>query len=38
MRVYSPEGEFLGLGRADAETQELAVLRLFYDSGTEQKA
>ena len=38
VRVYSPEGEFLGLGRADAETQELAVLRLFYDSGTEQKA
>ena len=38
MRVCSPEGAFLGLGRVDAETQELAVLRLFCDSGAERKA
>lgn len=29
VRVYSSTGEFLGLGEANAETQELAVLRLF---------
>lgn len=29
VRVYSSTGEFLGLGQANAETQELAVLRLF---------
>lgn len=29
LRVYSPAGEFLGLGQANEETQELAVLRLF---------
>lgn len=29
VRVYSPAGQFLGLGRADAEQGELAVLRLF---------
>lgn len=38
VRVYSPDGIFLGLGRADTEAQELAVLKLFCDSGTEQKA
>lgn len=33
VRVNSPEGEFLGLGRVDAETRELAVLRLFCSNG-----
>ncbi len=31
VRVYAPDGGFLGLGSPDAERQELAVARLFCD-------